>query len=79
MRPDLKKFSDGPIKELIQKCWSPNPDNRPTFDEIIHCFTSKRNDFWPSDADVSEVEKYIKKFDNTNFKKHTIDDDDDYS
>lgn len=79
MRPDLKKVSDGPIKELIQKCWSPNPDDRPTFDEIIHCFTAKRNDFWPSDVDVSEVEKYIKKFDNTNFKKHTIDDDDDYS
>ena len=34
-RPDNSKLAEGPIEELIIRCWSEDPDERPSFDEII--------------------------------------------
>ena len=33
-RPTLQ--DDCPIKELIHRCWAPNPGHRPSFDEIVN-------------------------------------------
>ena len=61
-RPNEINLPKGPIKDLIIKCWSNDPENRPTFDDIIHYFIEKRKEFWPEDVDDEEVEKYLSKF-----------------
>jgi serine/threonine protein kinase len=33
-RPEIPKWISKAISELIESCWSSNPDSRPTFDEI---------------------------------------------
>lgn len=33
-RPHLPEGDDDTISKLIRRCWSPNPSNRPTFEEI---------------------------------------------
>lgn len=49
-RPDNSKLEEGPIKEMIMRCWSEDPDERPSFEEIIENYTMKREIFWPSDV-----------------------------
>ena len=46
------------MQELIKKCWSDNPSDRPSFDEIFKTLSS---DFSYSDesADEEEIEEYI--------------------
>lgn len=61
-RPNEKKIVDGPVKTLIKKCWSYSVEERPTFDDIIHCYIDNREVFWPEDVDDDEVEQYLRKF-----------------
>ena len=61
-RPDENKLPEGPIKELIKKCWSEDPKMRPSFNEIIEDYIINREEFWPEDVDDREVETYLNMF-----------------
>lgn len=49
---------------FIQSMWSEDPNDRPSFDQIIETFLdeSKRYDCWLDDVDEKEVERYINQF-----------------
>lgn len=34
-RPQIPSDTPGPLAELIQACWAPTPEQRPTFAEIV--------------------------------------------
>jgi len=36
LRPKMPNNIDPQMKTLIQNCWDRNPNNRPTFLEIVH-------------------------------------------
>src|SRR5436190_4756067 len=35
LRPEIREKTPQPLKELIQKCWDANPDNRPTSEQVL--------------------------------------------
>lgn len=48
------------LKELITKCWSADPDERPTFDDIdSYLSDTKNNKYWLDDVDIDDVMDYI--------------------
>lgn len=49
-RPPLPQNISSDLKELIEKCWSQRPKDRPTFSEVIDTMLTKRITF-PSDED----------------------------
>ena len=57
LRPSFTEHTPEPMRELIQKCWSQNPDERPTFDEIYEIFTSGSVEFFECDGD--EIKKFV--------------------
>lgn len=70
------KFTDDvpeKMKKLISKCWSKNPDERPSFDEI---YKTLKSDFSYSSEDVDddEINDYIEMIEETKTKddKNTI-------
>lgn len=60
--PDLSLIKDKEICRFFEKCWSANPNVRPTFNEIVEEIMQERykNYF---DADEDEVEEYLDLFD----------------
>ena len=52
-RPDLSRSVPDQYRDLIEKCWSQNPDERPTFDQIVDSI--ERKDFF-DDGNVSAPE-----------------------
>jgi len=44
-RPQFSKATPSPLRELISKCWSANPEERPAFEEIFEEFRSGRVEF----------------------------------
>lgn len=60
-RPDLSIIEDKDIKNLLQKCFSKNPKNRPSFDEIID-FLIDKNFYSRFKIDINEISKYIRLF-----------------
>lgn len=52
-RPKFPNETPESIKEFIEKCWSQNPDDRPTFDEI---FSTLSHDFSLIGSPVEESE-----------------------
>ena len=75
-RPDLNYSIPASYKNLIQQCWSQDPQNRPTFNEIL--FQLKNNDnFITENVNKDEYLNYIKYIDEQNitfdsFKKINI-------
>ena len=61
-RPDLSLIHDKEICKFLEKCWSANPNVRPTFNYIVEEIMKERyrNYF---NADESEVEEYLDLFD----------------
>lgn len=57
IRPPLPFNLNPSIKTLITQCWDRNPDNRPTFDDILIYFRSGSVFF--NDTDVTEFMEYI--------------------
>ena len=61
--------SDNPIKSeyknLIERCWSRSPSQRPTFDEIYRCLTTQQ-EYELSGIDRTEYEAYIEKINSRN-------------
>lgn len=62
-RPTFKTFVKEPIKELIEKCWSSNPKERPNFGEIFDKLSMKNDDdaekYLLDDVDIDEYSLYI--------------------
>lgn len=82
---DLRPVFDVPVKpsirKLIESCWSKNPDERPTFEEIFNklAYNSKdfsidvyneneqhdEQDFYMDDVDIEKVLKYVDSINNS--------------
>lgn len=64
-RPTIPEFIPDYLKSLIQRCWSQNPSERPTFDEI---YQNLINDFTlsPEEVDENEIHEYIQYLDDYN-------------
>lgn len=43
-RPEIPSYIPDPYRNLIDRCWSEEPENRPTFDDIVEELTTN-NDF----------------------------------
>ena len=61
-RPDIDEKTPICYKNLIQQCWSQNPDDRPTFDEILNLLKSNP-DFITKEVDEEAFYNYVKLID----------------
>ncbi|KAK8837124.1 hypothetical protein M9Y10_037179 [Tritrichomonas musculus] len=59
VRPKTSNLENNAQKELIEKCWSEDPDERPEFDEILRKIGEKG---FYSNFDCKEVDEYLKLF-----------------
>ena len=57
-RPKFEVPINEPLQKLIEKCWSNDPKDRPTFDEIFDKFATK-SDFFLEGVDQNEFKIYI--------------------
>jgi serine/threonine protein kinase len=57
-RPTIPTSIHRSIRRLIEKCWSVNPDERPTFDEILTELDEEWFPFFP-DSNPERVRKFI--------------------
>ena len=57
-RPEFSKPVPEAYEDLMQRCWSPMPSNRPTFDEILNELRTNR-EFITDEVDKVEYLKYI--------------------
>lgn len=63
-RPQFLTPIKDSLRELIEQCWSENPDDRPTFDEIFRKLANKtgneeEKDFLLEDVDTTELNIYV--------------------
>ncbi|KAK8852708.1 hypothetical protein M9Y10_017697 [Tritrichomonas musculus] len=56
-RPTITPQIKSSLGQLMQKCWSGNPGERPTFKEIYNNLTS--NDYFLDDVNQEEINSYI--------------------
>lgn len=70
-RPKFKKYKNSKMKELISLCWSQNPDERPTFDEIYEKLSSDF-EYFEEDANKDEINGYIEKVCSKNKNKKDL-------
>ena len=60
-RPDLSIIRNKKIQKFLEKCWSNDPNERPTFQEIVETLCNP--DFYSSfEFDVDEVIDYVNLF-----------------
>ncbi|KAK8843878.1 hypothetical protein M9Y10_024956 [Tritrichomonas musculus] len=57
-RPEITRAINDSYKNLIEKCWSQNPDDRPTFDIITKLLRMDQS-FITDSIDKTEYENYI--------------------
>ena len=58
MRPDLNIIQNKFIESFLAKCWSKNPAERPSFDEILTTIQKEEfKDYF--DVDENEIKKYL--------------------
>lgn len=67
-RPKFKKDIPQKMKDLIEKCWDRNPDERYSFDQIVDILKSDYS-LSPEDVDSDEIDKYLKKLEEFQKKK----------
>ena len=60
-RPELtNKEIPNCCKELIEKCWSNDPEDRPSFDQIVKMLIENKNDFFDMNlVDEEQLDDYI--------------------
>ena len=64
LRPTIPITIPNIYRELIERCWSQNPKDRPTFEEILQ--TLKTNpEFITESVDKEEFYQYISTIDNS--------------
>ena len=57
-RPSLSADIPKNMQNLLQRCWSQDPNERPSFDEIFQLLSSDFT-YSPEDVDEEEVENYL--------------------
>jgi serine/threonine protein kinase len=57
-RPPIPTTIHSKIRHVIQKCWSKNPAERPTFDEIFDNLATDQFPFF-ADVDMAECKRFI--------------------
>jgi serine/threonine protein kinase len=57
-RPEIPDHVCRPMRDLIIRCWSPNPEDRPSFDEILRLIESNHFEIFP-DADPRAVHTWV--------------------
>jgi serine/threonine protein kinase len=57
-RPEIPDHVCHPMRDLIMRCWSPNPADRPSFDAILSFIESNHFDIVPY-ADPKAVHAYV--------------------
>lgn len=58
-RPIFSKPIKKSIRSLIERCWSPDPEDRPTFREIFQKLAKKDSDCILNNVDYQKVEEYV--------------------
>lgn len=66
-RPELPQDLEGtPLKDLIQRCWDQDPNQRPNFDQIYNMFYMRNVDFpGTSDSGVNLMLHYVHRHETT--------------
>ena len=57
-RPEIPSKIPEPYKKLIEKCWSQNPSDRPSFEQIVNCLRDT-NEFITGSVKKADYENYI--------------------
>lgn len=63
-RPDIDNFVSDCYRDLITKCWSEDPDERPSFDEIVETLKTNKK-FINELIDENEYYEYIESIENS--------------
>lgn len=63
-RPSLSDDIPENMQKLLQRCWSQNPNERPSFDEIFQLLSSDFS-YSPEDVDEDEVNNYLEMIDDS--------------
>lgn len=58
-RPKFDKTIPDFYKELIEKCWSEEPDDRPSFDEIVEILKKPDESFFNSKDEFDEYKRHV--------------------
>ena len=59
LRPEFKYPVKKEMQELIEQCWSKDPNDRPTFKEIFNKLTNRNRSYFLDGVDEDEVDLYI--------------------
>ena len=62
IRPDISTITNEKITDLIKKCWSGNPDERPTFDQVLDDITNPEFYSYFAGLDNNKVIEYLNIF-----------------
>lgn len=60
-RPDLSMIAAPAVKELLEKCWSKDPNKRPSFNQVIE-LVGNREFYTPFNIYKKEVLQYLDRF-----------------
>lgn len=73
--PEFPKSTPKAFKKLIERCWAKNPEERPTFNEIVHLLRTDPS-FITDNINTDEYYNYIQSLDkySTNNDKENTDD-----
>lgn len=58
-RPEFPEGVTDKMMKLITDCWSQNPEERPSFEEIFKTLSSSPSDYFDEDVDEDEIRDYI--------------------
>ena len=58
-RPIIPSYVNDTWREIMEKCWDPNPEQRPTMKEVVEMITEDTSAFMLDGCDVDEFEDYI--------------------
>ncbi|KAK8880351.1 hypothetical protein M9Y10_003018 [Tritrichomonas musculus] len=68
-RPEIPSSVPDCYRKLIEICWSQDPDERLTFEEIVNVLNNDKNFITP-EVDSEVFNKYVRRFDSDKPKKH---------
>jgi hypothetical protein len=59
-RPTIPKFVLPSVQELINNCWTKEPEDRPSFEEIVNCLVKMKFKVMPN-VNSSKLSEFVKK------------------
>lgn len=58
-RPEFTESVTEKMRQLLSKCWSDNPEERPTFKEIFDALSSDVTAFFSEKVDQTEIQNFL--------------------